>query len=985
MSIFRKRSPFSNIPLRWVLVIPFVVQIVGAVGLVGYLSYRSGQSAVENMVHQVSDQATSRVRDHLTNSLQNQHQAVAISQRDIQNGTLNINNLESLRQHFWRQISLSPSLGAIYFANEKGEMTGYGRILSQEAIEQTKQLTGQDLVLGESILLETTAQDLTHRKYYVIDNQGKARKLYGNLPIDNRTTVWYRAGKAAPQQTWSPIYVFQDSPTLGINTVAPIRDADGKFQGVLSTSIRLTAIGTFLKQLNFSPSGQAFIIERTGDLVATSTLEIPYQQDPTGKTSRLPANQSKDARTRLVTTQIQQKYGDLQQIKTKQILEMTTEGTVLFVQIEPYQDNFGIDWLLVAVIPESDFMGAIRTNAEWTTLLCIFTLIAITGIGILTARWITRPILRLSQASEAIAIGNWQKPLPEDQAIAELQTLSVAFNVMASQVRQSFDRIEYALRESEEKYKILFEKSPVCISITDGRGIIIESNSIAQQFFGITHTVLTECKDREISPNVIRPDGSPMPVEEYACMRALKSNESVYDVETGIVCIDGNLRWFSVSAAPIALEQYGVILVHVDISDRKKIEIALAEAKENAEAATKAKSEFLANMSHELRTPMNGVIGMSQILATTNLSKQQQDYLKTIRDSGDALLSVINDILDFSKIESGMLAIEEKDFSLVDVVKTACNLLNNQAIDKHIYLHYEIAPDIPNILIGDRTHLRQILLNLVGNAIKFTQYGQVSVSVNGRYLHQLSQQESGKLESLNYELEIQVSDTGIGIHGDQIGRLFQPFTQADTSISRRYGGTGLGLTISKRLVELMGGKIWVESFGRVGGNPPPDWEATSKTQGSTFYVVVTVSTSSMIPKPQESSDLELIIDNQLAEKFPLRILLVEDNKVNQMVGCLLLEQLGYQVNTANNGLEAVQAVQAQDYDLILMDLQMPEMDGLTATKIIREELNYQARIVAMTADVSPKDRQDCLDAGMDDHISKPINIQQLTQLVSSSL
>jgi CheY-like chemotaxis protein len=241
-------------------------------------------------------------------------------------------------------------------------------------------------------------------------------------------------------------------------------------------------------------------------------------------------------------------------------------------------------------------------------------------------------------------------------------------------------------------------------------------------------------------------------------------------------------------------------------------------------------------------------------------------------------------------------------------------------------------------------------------------------------------------------LKFAIADTGIGIQGDQIDQLFQPFTQADVSINRKYGGTGLGLAISKRLVELLGGTIWVESFGRIGGNPSLDWSSESSTeystQGSIFHFTIAISTSEIekdeIEKIQISPTAPLAITPKLAEKFPLQILLVEDNSFNQLIATTVLERLGYQIDLAKNGVEALQAVQTNDYDLILMDIQMPEMDGLMATKLIRQNPeNSHLRIVAMTANVLPEDRQACFDAGMDDYISKPIDIQEIIQLVSS--
>jgi len=432
--------------------------------------------------------------------------------------------------------------------------------------------------------------------------------------------------------------------------------------------------------------------------------------------------------------------------------------------------------------------------------------------------------------------------------------------------------------------------------------------------------------------------------------------------------------------------QENTIILRQELIKREIIETQLTEINEQLSisnvqliSATKAKSEFLANMSHEIRTPMNGIIGMTQIFPTTNLTEEQKDFIYTIKDSGHALLTIINDILDFSKIESGNLQLEEHPFILRDIIKSVCNLLATQADTKKINLEYFIDPHIPIHLVGDSSRLRQILLNLIGNAIKFTKSGGVYVSAKSKLI-------ANDQKCPEYQLIISIKDTGIGIDNDNLQKLFQPFTQADTSISRKYGGTGLGLAISKSLVALMGGTIWVESFGNIAGNPPNDWIANENDhhQGSIFnFTLITKSVLSVdlipkdLPEPSQTED----INSQLQ----LKILLAEDNKVNQKVALFTLKKLGYIADIANNGLEVLTMLDNQFYNIILMDIQMPEMDGVTATKRIRQSTQNQPYIIALTANALEADRQICLDAGMNDFITKPIVIPELTRVLSQYL
>jgi PAS domain S-box-containing protein len=404
-----------------------------------------------------------------------------------------------------------------------------------------------------------------------------------------------------------------------------------------------------------------------------------------------------------------------------------------------------------------------------------------------------------------------------------------------------------------------------------------------------------------------------------------------------------------------------------DVTAEAGAEAAMADARDQAAEASRLKSDFLANMSHEIRTPMNGVIGMSDLLLETSLDTRQRDYAQTVRNSGEALLTIINDILDFSKIEAGKLEIEDIDFDLRTIVNGVVRLLSGSADAKGLALSAVIDPEVPAVISGDPGRVGQVLTNLVGNAIKFTHAGDIVVRV-------MPEAITGSTENIHFE----VSDTGDGVAPDKLATVFQPFVQADTSTSRTYGGTGLGLAISSQLVSLMGGACGVSSQLKVGSI----FWFTIRARARAEQVAQKLSPPERLtPTPPPSAATSL----RSAGSAQGRLLLAEDNLINQKVAVAILSGAGYEVDVVPDGAAAVRAIQARAYDAILMDCQMPEMNGFEATAAIRaheDGSGCRTPIIAVTAGARQEDREACLAEGMDAYLAKPIRKDALLALVA---
>jgi PAS domain S-box-containing protein len=720
-------------------------------------------------------------------------------------------------------------------------------------------------------------------------------------------------------------------------------------------------------------------------------------------------------------------------------------------------------------------------------LLLIPLALAAWLLGLWPALLSSLPFLAIRLLSYLVFVGQ-APPLPFAGSTISTFIIVLILGRM-NRLNRRYKEISRERLRLENEYRMVVENQQelVCRFLPDSRITFV--NEAYASYFGKSKEDLVGASFFDLLPEESR-DGA------KAHLASLLADPHSTQFEQESVLDSGQVIWQQWNDHPV-VDAHGqvveILTVGRDVTERKQAEIALRKAKEEAEAATQAKSEFLANMSHEIRTPMYGVIGMTSLLLDTHLSADQREFVETIRTSGDSLLTIINDILNFSKIESGKLELEEQPFDLHRCIEESLDLLSVRAARKNLEMAYIIQTNTPHTIIGDVTRLRQILVNLLNNAVKFTEAGEVVISVDAQPVAD------------QHELHFAVRDTGIGIPQDRMDRLFRSFSQVDATTTRRYGGTGLGLAISKQLCEIMGGRMWVESEEGVGSTfhftiltkAAPSQGQAQRLRASlidrhllvvddnatnrqildrmfqkwgmrprvvasaqealacltpdhgldgviTDYQmpgmdgldlvrairalphaqslpVVVLSSVAVQPQALDASSLNLaaylfkpvkaeqlydtlcavFIDqvsgiqdrpNPFAEghshvALPLRVLLAEDNLVNQKVGLRILERLGYRADVVANGLEVLDALNRQPYDLILMDIQMPEMDGLEASRYIREHYPEKSQpvILAMTAHAMVGAREMCLAAGMDGYISKPIRIPELVEALETYL
>ncbi|MEH2268680.1 MAG: ATP-binding protein [Nostoc sp.] len=849
-------SLFKGVPLSRILVVLFMLQILLAVGLTAYLSIRNGQKAVNEVASELRLEVANRVEQNLQSYLSTPRQVLGGNQNVMNMGLLKIENLATWESYLIEQLKIFPDALAITASNEQQEHLTVEKLNDRQfLLRKAGKSTGYDLYT------------------YRIDPQGQRTQLPEVIKnYDPRSRPDYQTAVTAKKFSFSQIFTPGTEPTLLISASQPIYNSQGELLGVNSTQTHISQIGDLLQNIKVGKSGQIFIIEPSGLLVASSTTEEPFRFQ-NGKPIRLAASQSSNSLTQATAKYLATKFSNFDQIQSLQQLDFSFDGKRQFLEIRPLQGESNVNWLIVVAVPEADFMGQIDRNTQITIFLGLGALGLATLLGIVTARWITQPILYFSRATKDLAdFPNDKDSVVIIQGIKEMEVLGGYLNEMAQQLRKTFtalitknEDLELQVKQqtqelqqetkerinSEQKlsqhsqvlaelanHKAVFEGNleTAFKVITEKAANALEVERVSVWLFNSNRTKL-QCinlyernKQRHSASLERNLADYPIYFRALASARTITVTDTRTDPRVqelwnellkpkNIVSLINTDLWVGGEVVGTVLyEQVDIprrwelseenfvssiaefVALTLEVCDRKRAESALREAKEAAEVANRAKSTFLGNISHELRTPLNSILGITEALQDEvygPVSEEQRQSLTMLESSGKNLLELINQILDLTRTESSKIELQLAATSIQGICDFSLSSVKHLAFQKNIRLRAEVPEELEPIQVDER-RICQVFISLLTNAIKFTKEGgEVWIEVQPT--------------STNEYIFFSVVDTGIGMLSDDLFKLFQPFVQVQNASTNRSPGTGLGLVMVQKIVELHGGTVHAES------------------------------------------------------------------------------------------------------------------------------------------------------------------------------
>ncbi|MDZ8030285.1 ATP-binding protein [Nostoc sp. DedSLP04] len=847
-------SLFKGVTLSGILVALFVLQILLAVGLTAYLSIGNGQKAINEVVNELRHEVANRVEQNLQTYLATPRQILGSNQNIINMGLLKIENLATWESYLIEQLKIFPDALAITASNEQEYLAVEKFNDRQFLLRKADKSTGYDLYT------------------YIIDSQGQRTQLPEVIKnYDARSRPDYQTAVTAKKFSFSQIFTPRTEPTLLISASLPIYNSQGELLGVNSTLTHLSQIGNLLQNIKVGKSGQIFIIERSGLLVASSTNEEPFRLQ-NGKPIRLAASQSGNSLTQATAKYLTTKFSNFDQIQGLQQLDFSLEGKRQFLEVRPFEGEKNVNWLIIVAVPEADFMGQINRNIQTTIFLCLGALGLAIILGIATARWITQPILYFSRATKDLTDFTNSDSVVKVQGIQELEVLGGFLNEVAQDLRKTFtalisknedlelqvkQRTQELQHEVEERinserkqgqhhqvltelanHKAIFEGNleTAFKAIAQKAANALEVERVSVWLFNDERTKL-QCISLYERSNQKHSAGLERNVADYFIYfkallasgtiavsdtrtdpRVQELSDKLLEPNNIVSLIDTSLWVGGKMVGTVLYEQVDIprkweqseenfvraiaeiVTLTLEVGDRKRAESALREAKEIAEVANRARSTFLRNINYDLRTPLNSIMGITEALKEQvygPVNEEQRQSLNMLESSSKNLLELINQILDFTDTESSKIELQLAATSIQEICDFCLTFVKHLAFQKNIRLTAQIPEELEPIQV-DEARIRQVFINLLTNAIKFTKEGgEVWIEVQP--------------SSSNEYIFISVVDTGIGMLSDDLFKLFQPFVQVENTSNPRSPGTGLGLVMVQKIVELHGGTVHAES------------------------------------------------------------------------------------------------------------------------------------------------------------------------------